>query len=187
MFSKVHLRASTYAFVYSVSSFPFPWVKILIPKYFSVKYTYILSLTALSFSGLKSFLMSLYFDIVCIFFPPRTCRVYRKYTFCHLKPFSSLFSTFSPLAHISWHLTHEKFFLELGALPKPGERQELAAADIPFMLPCPGSDGLSSTASQFLSPPLLALPGGMGCCLSPPKAALALDQASQGLDQLEVE
>lgn len=111
MFSKVHLRASTHAFVYSVSSFAFPWVKILIPEYFSVKYTYILSLTALSFSGLKYLLMSLYFGFVCIFFPSRTCRVYRKYTFCHLKPFSSLFSTFSPHMHLlasdTWGMTSQ--------------------------------------------------------------------------------
>lgn len=81
MFSKVHLRGSTQAFIYSVSSFPFLYMKNLIPsKYLSVKYTYILSLTALSFSGLKCLLMSLHFGFVCIFFPSRTCRVYRKHT-----------------------------------------------------------------------------------------------------------
>lgn len=33
----------------------------------------------------------------------------------------------------------------------------------------------------------MALPGGMGVGLCPPKAGLALDQASQGLDHLGIE
>lgn len=138
-------------------------MKILIPsKYFSIKCTYILGLTALSFSGLKYLLMSLYFGFVCIFFPSKTCRVYRKYAFCHLKPFSSLFSTFSPHMHLFASDTWEVFSQHLWVPSQNQERGTSLLLLTPFVLPSPSSDVWPAQILNF-SHLLMVLPGGMGC------------------------
>lgn len=162
MFSKVHLRASTHAFVYSESSFPFLWANILIPsKYLSVKYTYILSLTALSFSSLKYLLRSLYFGFVCgFFFLPELVEYIE--TCCHLKPFSSLFSTFSPHMHLLASDTL-KGFPRVEYPPKT--RREAGACccwhTIHAALSKQWQFGQHSFLISLIS--LMALPGGMGC------------------------
>lgn len=129
------------------------WKCLCPSRYFCVKHTYTVIVTALSFSSLRYLLMSFILFILFFFFG--TFVDYIENIHFVTQSLSVHCAVLFLLTCISPHLKTEKFSPRH---PKPAERWELAAPDVPSVLPCPSNGGLASKASDFLSSSLWAEP-----------------------------